>query len=199
MFSPPSLPHPTMDRDANRPLPEGSSAIDSLTGIFNRRHLADRLAVEVASALRSGAQTAVLFLDVDSLKQLNDRFGHFAGDRALRAVAAQICRTLRLEDLVGRYGGNEFVILARESDANGAMRLAERLRGAIEGLQMVAEREDVRITISIGVAWLTELAPRDEHVFGLVALAVARMNEAKSSGGNRVCTTSTPSWPLHAP
>jgi diguanylate cyclase (GGDEF)-like protein len=167
-----------------------SSAIDPLTRIFNRRYLTDRLPAEVAVATRSSARIAVLFADVDGLKRLNDRFGHFAGDRALCTIAAHIRRVLRLEDLFGRYGGNEFVVVARGSDDAAAFRLGERLRGAVEEMHMVAGREEIRITISVGVASLTELTPRDTHVFGLLALAEARMNEAKALGGNRVCA-----WP----
>jgi diguanylate cyclase (GGDEF)-like protein len=171
-----------------------SSAIDPLTRIFNRRYLADRLPAEVDFAMRSGMRVAVLFADVDGLKRLNDRFGYFAGDRALCAVAAHTRRTLRPEDLLGRYGGNEFVILARESEATATLHLAEGLRGAIEGLRVVAGRVQIQVTISVGVASLTELPPRDAHVFGLLALAEGRMNEAKGLGGNRVCA-----WPSHDP
>jgi diguanylate cyclase (GGDEF)-like protein len=167
-----------------------SSAIDPLTRIFNRRYLADRLPAEVAFATRRRAPIAVLFADVDGLKRLNDRFGHFAGDRALCTIAAHIRRILRLEDLFGRYGGNEFVVVARDSDDTAAFRLAERLRGAVEEMHVVVGREQVRITISVGVASLTELTPRDTHMFGLLALAEARVNEAKALGGNRVCA-----WP----
>jgi|HubBroStandDraft_6_1064221.scaffolds.fasta_scaffold657658_2 two-component system cell cycle response regulator len=171
-----------------------SSAIDPLTRVFNRRYLADRLPAEVDFAMRSRTRIAVLFADVDGLKRLNDRFGHFAGDRALCAIATHARRTLRPEDLFGRYGGNEFVILARESDAAATPRLAEGLRRAIEGMRVVAGREQIQVTISVGVASLAELARRDSHVFGLLALAEGRMNEAKSLGGNRVCA-SPPSAP----
>jgi len=162
-------------------------SIDPLTGIFTRRYLVDRLVAEVASSIRGGAPIVALLADVDGLRGVNDRFGRFAGDRALRAVAAQIRRTVRLEDLLGRYGGNEFVVLALGSNATTGAHLAERLRGAIEGLHMLAERVEVRITVSVGVASMTEIAPSDEHPFALLALADARMNEAKTRGGNRVC------------
>jgi diguanylate cyclase (GGDEF)-like protein len=171
------------------------STIDALTGIFNRAHLTDLLTVELVSSMHGGSQGAVLFAEVGGLKQVNDRAGRFAGDQALCAVAAQMYRMLPAGDLVGRYRGNAFVLLARGSDVPAVARLAERLRGAIESLVMVAGRERVRMTISVGVAWLTELAPGVEAVPTLVALAEARMNEAKASGGNRVCTTSADAEP----
>jgi diguanylate cyclase (GGDEF)-like protein len=164
-----------------------SDAIDPLTGILNRRHLIERLAVAVVSAIRSGARMAILLVDVDGLKRLNDRFGRLAGDRALRSVAVQIHRTLRGEDLVGRYGGNEFVVLARVRHAGAAKHLAERVRDGIEGLHLSEGPEVIRATVSVGIASSTELAWGDEHVLGLIAMAGARLNEAKALGGNRVC------------
>ena len=165
-----------------------SSMHDPLTHVFNRRYLADRLLAEVARARRADGDVAVLMIDVDSLKGVNDRFGHLAGDRALCTVAARIRRALRIEDVLARYGGDEFVVLAVGTDAADAVQLAERIRRAVEGLHMSARGREVRITTSIGVASLAEVgASDDEPVAALLAMADARMYEAKASGGNRVC------------
>jgi diguanylate cyclase (GGDEF)-like protein len=165
-----------------------SSVRDPLTQIFNRRYLAGRLRAEMARARRGGGDLAILMIDVDSLKAVNDSFGHLAGDRALTAVAARVHRTLRVEDVLVRYGGDEFVVLAVGTDRVDARQLAERIRRSVEGLHMSARGQEVRITASIGVASLEELAANDEPA-ALLAMADARMYSAKESGKNRVCAS----------
>jgi diguanylate cyclase (GGDEF)-like protein len=164
-----------------------SSVRDPLTHVFNRRYLADRLFEEIARARRSDSDLAVLMIDLDSLKTVNDSFGHLTGDRALCAVASRIMRVLRVEDVLGRYGGDEFVVLAVGPDHTAAEQLAERVRRAVEGLDMSAEGHRVRLTTSIGVASLAELAEGVEPVTGLLAMADSRMYGAKTSGKNKVC------------
>jgi two-component system cell cycle response regulator len=165
-----------------------SSVRDPLTQIFNRRYLEARLLAEVARARRANSELALLMIDVDSLKAINDAFGHLAGDRALRAVAARIHRTLRVEDVLVRFGGDEFVVLAVGTDGVDARQLAERVRRAVEGLHMSARGREVRITASIGVASLAELAANDDPA-ALFAASDSRMYRAKKSGKNRVCDT----------
>jgi diguanylate cyclase (GGDEF)-like protein len=169
-----------------------SSVRDPLTHAFNRRYLAERLIAEIARERRADGDVAILMIDVDSLKAINDCFGHLAGDRALCSVAARILRALRVEDVLARYGGDEFVVLATGTDRADAAQLAERIRCAVEGLHMSAGGREVRITTSIGVASLTELSASDEPVATLLAIADARMYGAKASGKNKVCTTSAP-------
>ena len=179
-----------VDEALSRQLYE-SSVHDPLTHVFNRRYLADRLAAEVARARRGRSDVAVLVIDVDALKSVNDSFGHLAGDRLLSTVAARILRTLRIEDVLARYGGDEFVVIAGGTDRADAEQLAERVRRAVEALLLSARGREVRTTVSIGVASLTELADNSEPA-ELIALADARMYGAKASGGNKVSTSCAP-------
>jgi two-component system cell cycle response regulator len=171
---------------------------DPLTHAYNRQYLADRMVAEVARARRADADVAVLMIDVDALKTVNDRFGHLAGDRVLSTIASRILRALRVEDVFARYGGDEFVVLAVGTDHSDAIRLAERVRRAVEGLRMSARGCEVAITISIGVASLAEVAETDEPGGALLTMADARMYEAKGSGGNRVCATGSGPDPKRA-
>jgi two-component system, cell cycle response regulator len=173
-----------------------SSVHDPLTHVFNRQYLSNRLFAEIAHAQRSGGEVAILMIDVDCLKDVNDHFGHLAGDRALCTIAARILRVLRVEDMLARYGGDEFVVVAAGADAVDARQLAERVRHAVDGLHMSAQGRDVHVTASIGLASLAELAESDDPVAALLALADARMYGAKVSGRNRVCmVTPAPAHP----
>jgi two-component system cell cycle response regulator len=165
-----------------------SSIHDPLTHVFNRSYFADRLVAEVARARRAQCALAVLMTDVDGMKRVNDTFGHFAGDRTLCIVGARMKRALRGEDILARYGGDEFVIVAPETGRVEAARLAERVRRAIEELQMSAQGQHVGITLSVGVASLAEVNSADDPIAALFALADARLYGAKAAGRNRVCS-----------
>jgi diguanylate cyclase (GGDEF)-like protein len=169
-----------------------SSVRDPLTNTFNRKYFVARLLAEIARARRAEGDVAVLMIDVDSLKRVNDSFGHLAGDKALCAVAGRILRVLRVEDVLARYGGDEFVVLAAGAGNFDAERLAERVRRAVEGLHMSARGHEVRITTSIGVASLSELSPNEDPVTTLLAMADSRMYGAKESGRNKVCAAFIP-------
>ena len=164
-----------------------SSVHDPLTQAFNRKYLNDRLHAEVSHARRANGAVAVLMIDVDCLKEVNDRFGHLAGDRALRMVAARLLRVLRVEDMLARYGGDEFVVVAVGTAGAGARQLAERVRRAVEDLHIGARGSEVKITASIGVASLAEFEASNEPAAALLASADARMYAAKASGRNFVC------------
>ncbi len=166
-----------------------SSVHDTLTRVFNRKYLGDRLLAETAHARRTGADVAVLMIDLDHFKEINDRFGHLAGDRALCTVSARILRVLRVEDMLARYGGDEFVVLAVGTGGHEALHLAERARRAVEGLHLSARGREVPITVSIGLASLAELGAAEAPWTALIALADARMYCAKAAGRNRVCAS----------
>jgi diguanylate cyclase (GGDEF)-like protein len=162
-----------------------SSLRDPLTGVFNRRHLEERLVGELAFAARHGTDLAMAMLDVDHFKVVNDTHGHAAGDRVLRSMCKAISRTIRAEDVLSRYGGEEFVVIARGIDALGAKAMAERIRRVVEGVATSYEGKAIRVTISIGVAALSECPDRRvaSHMRGL---ADERLYRAKQEGRNRV-------------
>ena len=155
---------------------------DPLTGAANRGLLERMLEREVSLVRRHGGALALLMVDVDHFKQVNDRFGHAAGDRSLVAVADCIAGCVRSSDTLFRYGGEEFCVLLPRSGARGAWRLAERVRKAVGALRIPAGTETLRLTASLGVA---SLASGDQAA-DLLRKADAALYRSKQSGRNRV-------------
>jgi two-component system, cell cycle response regulator len=154
---------------------------DALTGIYNRRHLEERLHGMLAAARRHRQPAAVLMIDVDHFKRVNDTLGHAGGDAVLRQVAERLHRRVRLEDVVGRWGGEEFLVLSDATDAAAAEVLAGRLLAAVSGTPFAIEgADDISVTVSIGCAAGTDDAE------ALVRRADDALYEAKSEGRNRV-------------
>lgn len=161
---------------------------DPLTGLYNRRYLEERLSSELAAAQRHGRALSVLLADVDHFKAVNDRYGHLAGDEALKQLAIALRGAIRREDVLARYGGEEFVVLARETGLSGARALGERLRLAVERSRCRFEGRDLGLTVSVGVMVSLHLA---EYVPGrtereVVEAADRAMYAAKREGRNRV-------------
>ncbi len=164
---------------------EKVAMFDGLTGIHNRRWLDSALQRMVGRCQRSGHPLSVSLLDVDHFKRFNDEHGHDAGDEVLIAVAKVLTDNVRPTDLVARYGGEEFVVIFTETDADNAVVAANRVRQAVEAMDMRMPdgSELPSVTISMGVAqWRPELGPCE-----LLKSADAAMYEAKRSGRNRVC------------
>lgn len=160
-----------------------SAAIrDGLTGVFNRRCFEERLVSECASARRHQRSLSLLLLDVDGFKQVNDQHGHLCGDTVLQGVAGILQSAVRLEDMVFRYGGEEFAVLLRETDLPGALRLAERLRRDVNRASFDAPKGPLQVSVSIGAAVLR--AGRSDT--DLLALADEALLRAKREGKNRV-------------
>jgi len=155
---------------------------DPLTGIANRGHIEHFLADEVERARRFGHPLAVGMLDVDHFKRINDGFGHPFGDRVIREVARILAETVRQVDKVGRYGGEEFLMVLPDTELQGAQILAERVRALIEAAGF--DPEGYRGTVSIGVAEWRADVPSWE---ALVSRADKALYEAKEMGRNRVC------------
>jgi diguanylate cyclase (GGDEF)-like protein len=154
--------------------------IDALTGLWNRRYFDDRLEAEFSLARRSPRPLAVLMIDIDKFKPINDTFGHATGDEVLRRVANLLCDSVRTEDIVCRYGGEEFAIIA-PTISGASITVAERLRAAVESLAIVAAGKQLKVTVSIGVAF-HDTAPD----VSLIKQADEALYRAKQSGRNRV-------------
>ncbi len=161
-----------------------AAAVDPLTGLFNRRYFETRLDEEIQRARRYGVDLALLVIDADDFKRLNDRLGHLMGDRVLRAMADTLRRSVRGFDVCTRFGGEEFAILMPGSRAAAAVQSAERIRQRIEGYRFdsLPIPADLRPTISVGVAVLAAAdAPQD-----LIGRADRALYQAKAEGKNRV-------------
>jgi diguanylate cyclase (GGDEF)-like protein len=163
-----------------------SAMRDTLTRAHNRRYFVERLESELAYARRHETPLALVLFDIDHFKQVNDTHGHLAGDEVLREVAARISRLIRAEDVFARYGGEEFVVLARGIEHDNAVRFAERIRGAVQRLEVAMETTVLRVTVSAGVSSLAEIAEANRSPEALFRLADERLYAAKSGGRNRV-------------
>jgi diguanylate cyclase (GGDEF)-like protein len=156
--------------------------LDGLTGIFNRRFFEMRILEEVERARRYGTGMAVIMVDIDQFKRLNDEFGHVLGDEVLRQASSLLNQQLRKIDVVCRYGGEEFGILLTQASAQHAMSIAEKLRKMVEEWQFPGVPRTV--TVSAGAAAFPEHGTtRDE----LVRAADQALYAAKQAGRNRVC------------
>jgi diguanylate cyclase (GGDEF)-like protein len=158
---------------------------DVLTGLYNRTYLVETMVKEFAFSVRHRHPLSVALLDIDRFKVVNDTHGHAGGDAVLRSVADVLQATVRQEDVVGRFGGEEFLIIARQLSARQSLQLAERLRKAIAACEVSVGAVRVPVTASLGVATMT--ADRFGTWQDLVDAADRALYEAKKSGRNRVC------------
>jgi diguanylate cyclase (GGDEF)-like protein len=161
------------------------SLIDALTGIYNHRHFKVLLGVEMGRAERYSRTMALLMIDVDNFKRVNDTFGHPIGDQVLRGVARILGEAVRRSDVLARYGGEEFAVILQETEFAAARSVAEKLCRDVESKASFPDGRDGRIhaTISVGLAFYPADA-QDEA--GLLALADAALYRAKQAGKNRV-------------
>ena len=160
------------------------STQDTLTGLFNRRHFFKLAHQEFERSQRYDRPLALLMLDIDHFKQINDTHGHLAGDEVLRTVAGIMRDTLRRVDLLARYGGEEFVMLLPETTLLTAMNIADRLCAALAAEPIPTEQGAVRLTASIGVAAVTDYG--DQTLTQLLGWADQAMYQAKQAGRNQV-------------
>lgn len=158
---------------------------DQLTGLYNRHALLDTLVHAGAQSQRSGQPLAMLMLDIDHFKWVNDRYGHLVGDEVLRQVAQRAQDRLRRSDVLARYGGEEFLALLPDTDTNSALLVAEAIRRAIEAHPMVVGGTKIPVTISIGVhAGVVEDATAVAET--MIAASDRALYRAKEHGRNRV-------------
>ena len=154
---------------------------DALTGIWNRRAVFDLLQRELERATRSLSATGLLMLDLDHFKEVNDTYGHLAGDAVLREAAARVIQVVRSYDLVGRHGGEEFLVVLPGCDSNQVLQSAERVRATIEATPIIVDRFAIRVTVSVGATSATSGTSQKE----LLGIADAALYQAKKAGPNR--------------
>ncbi len=167
---------------------ERESITDALTGMYNRRYLDRRLGEEIGRARRYGLPLSVLLIDIDYFKQINDTHGHTVGDSLLRNIGTLFLETIRDSDVAARYGGDELMIIALNTDDASAVYLAERLRTLVESHQqdltgISSEEQEIKVTISVGIAGFN---PEVTDSQSLVQRADEALYGAKQEGRNRV-------------
>ena len=165
-----------------------ASARDALTGLYNRWYVVDKIESEINRSLRHGSPMALLMLDIDHFKNVNDTYGHTAGDHVLQIVARVLKESCRVYDVAGRYGGEEFCLLLPETGMNSTPHVAERIRHRLETTPMdVASDNRVVITASIGIAGL-DVSGSDVVLSpaALIERADRALYQAKNHGRNRV-------------
>jgi len=164
------------------------SNTDGLTEVKNRRYFDLQLEEELQRARRTKGSIALLMLDIDNFKKVNDEYGHIAGDKCLIAVASCLKSSVqRISDTVARYGGEEFAIIIANTDEANCLKIAENIRTAIEDIQVFENNKAVSLTISIGVSQC-KLADVQCDAVSLLSAADKALYQAKKQGRNQVCS-----------
>lgn len=160
---------------------------DPLTGALNRGSFMERAAAELQLAQSRNIPCCLSIIDIDHFKRFNDTFGHVAGDEALRHTVRVICAALRKNDFMGRYGGEEFVLLFKGADKATGLQIAERVRSSLESSPVVIDAGNQSITASFGVTLADESAlGREDFIRKLISRADTALYQAKETGRNRV-------------
>jgi len=166
-----------------------SATYEGLTGLLRREAILEHLDKELERAQRYGRPLTLAMADLDHFKEVNDRYGHLAGDTLLKAVSQVASDGLRSTDMIGRYGGEEFLVVLPETDIAGAVNVAEKIRSLVQRTTVpMDDGTPVRVTISIGLASLRDgtTHPGRATARDLIAAADRSLYEAKHSGRNRV-------------
>ncbi|HYE09351.1 MAG TPA: diguanylate cyclase [Patescibacteria group bacterium] len=160
---------------------------DSLTQIYNRRRLMEEAEKEILKSRRSGRFISALMIDIDHFKMINDKYGHLAGDKVLK-VLAKVCKgRIRRTDILGRFGGEEFLILLPETNKENAFKVASTIRESIANTKIVFKEETIRITISIGIETAI-IVEENSSVDKLINNADMALYKAKNNGRNQICS-----------
>lgn len=167
---------------------ERLSITDELTGVYNRRHLVHAGRLEVERSQRQGLPMALVLVDADHFKAVNDRWGHAVGDQVLAHLAHRLAGVIRVTDVLARYGGEEFAVLLPDTDLAGAATIAERLRERVGGVPVRTPKADIAVTVSVGLAQLGS----GETFDAMMNRADAALYQAKEGGRNRVVTYKGP-------
>lgn len=173
----------TMHARRERDIADNLAHHDPLTGAFNRRAVRSRLDSAVAAAHHSGRPLMLQFLDVDHFKSINDVHGHAVGDHCLRSIVEMIGHELRAGDWMGRYGGEEFVIVLPDASPENASAIGERVRARVEAQQLQLNGKTVRMTVSVGAAGLVDSRDSADT---LLERADAALYRAKSDDRNQL-------------
>jgi len=158
---------------------------DGLTGLFNHRHFQEAMDSEISRTIRYQKPLTLILLDIDHFKKVNDTYGHPAGDAVLKVISAIIQKTVRESDLVARYGGEEFAAILPETDLQGGAILAERLRRAVEAVDIPVDGQTIKVTISLGVTTYNLSSDSSEKA-ALIAAADKGLYHSKESGRNKL-------------
>jgi diguanylate cyclase (GGDEF)-like protein len=162
---------------------ETEATRDSLTGLWNRRSIFELLKRDMARAQREGKPLTAVMIDIDNFKRINDRIGHLAGDEALTEVTRRVASTLRTADILGRIGGEEFLIILYPADEQTAIEVMERARRACESKPVVIDTGELEVTISLGAAVVNDFEDVDLSV--ILKTADHALYRAKNGGRNR--------------
>jgi diguanylate cyclase (GGDEF)-like protein len=170
---------------------QAQAVTDFLTGIYNHRYLRDRLDEEVARTNRGGLSFSIMMLDLDGFARFNNTYGHPAGDAVLRNVASGIATACRATDIVGRYGGDEFLVILPQTNKTQAKRVAKRIQAGLakECFAVGEDGAEVSVTVSIGIAGCPEDGDRGER---LILAADTALYESKHRGGNHIIVCGRP-------
>jgi len=161
---------------------EQLSRTDGLTGLLNRHTWEKEVDMEFRRIFRSGRTSSLVMVDIDHFKKINDTYGHLAGDEVIRQISSVLMSTQRETDISGRYGGEEFGVLLLDTDGEGACYFSERLRAAVEGLVITSGDHEIRCTISIGIAEISEYLEVHEQ---WINQADKALYASKAGGRNR--------------
>jgi two-component system, cell cycle response regulator len=172
------------------------STTDGLTQTFNRRYFMDALERELARAKRHDRGLSLILLDLDHFKTVNDTYGHAAGDAVLSQFAGLVKPRLRREEIFARVGGEEFAILAAETEEGGAVLLAQKIRNAVDDFEFRFGEKKIHVTVSAGVAYVSGKKVGDLDPETLLKSTDAKLYRAKRAGRNRVVAESAVALPL---
>jgi diguanylate cyclase (GGDEF)-like protein len=162
------------------------TTVDGLTQVYNKRYFMENLERELSRSSRYGRNLSLLIFDIDHFKQINDTYGHLAGDYVLKQMAKTISSNIRREDFMARYGGEEFAIILPEIDRHNSMIMAEKVRRLVENFDFVFEDAKIPTTISVGVATADDSLTEPME---LIKIADTNLYQAKKDGRNRVIGT----------
>jgi diguanylate cyclase (GGDEF)-like protein len=158
---------------------------DTLTTLYNRRYMEERLIVEAQKSFYSGSLLSLVMIDIDHFKKVNDTFGHTEGDKVLREIASLLKSSVRKKDTVARYGGEEFILILPEAGLEETTMIAERIRRLVESTLFEVGQAHINITVSLGISNFPGHHPKSKE--DLVKMADHALYDAKRGGRNRVC------------